>query len=120
LEDKTRGTATYNSPSSMDTAFYIDFERTGGFTSIPVRVILSDKVLNAEELAEILSMIESVDFRSLKSGGRSGKSLPDQFLYRILVETPEYRHSITLYEQEVTPGLRPLILFLSGKARVKK
>ena len=85
-----------------------------------MRVILSDKLLDPDELEEIRLLIESSDFLRLKSESGSDKSFPDQFLYRISVETSGYRHSIMVYEQEVTAGLRPLILFLSEKARRKK
>jgi hypothetical protein len=104
----------------LENKFIIDFERSGGFTGIPVRVILSNQLLSQDELDEIQRLIESSDFLRLKSEGRSARSLPDQFMYRITVETSNYRHSIAVYEQEVTTGLRPLILFLSEKARSKK
>lgn len=104
----------------LENKFIIDFERSGGFTGIPVRVILSDKLLDPDELEEIQSLIESSDFLMLKSDTGPDKSFPDQFLYRISIETPSFSHTIMVYEQEVTSDLRPLIVFLSGKARSNK
>jgi hypothetical protein len=104
-----------------DDYILIDFERSGGFTGIPVKVILSDQLLSKDELMEIHRLIDSSDFVRLKEEDVTDNPKPDQFLYKITVETPFYRHSLVIYEQQITPDLRPLIRFLSGKAiRYKK
>jgi len=95
----------------------IEFERSGGFTGIPVRVILDEKLLTADERSEITQLIESSGFMSLKSDKEQEHALHDQFQYRITVETTKYSHTILLSEHEITDPIRPLIRFLSARTR---
>jgi hypothetical protein len=101
----------------MDNILHIDFERSGGFSGIPDRIILEGSLLSPGELEEVRQLIEQADFFSLQARDGSEKSIPDQFLYRITVKTMEFSHTLIIYEQEVTTHLRPLIRFLSGKTR---
>jgi len=101
----------------MDDILHIDFERSGGFTGIPVRVILDGSLLSPGELEEVRQLIEHSDFFSIQATHISDRSMPDQFLYKITIETTEYSHTLLIYEQEITAHLRPLIMFLSGKTR---
>lgn len=103
--------------SALNKIIHIDFERTGGFTGIPDRVILDDSLLSPDELEEVRQLIERSDFFSLQATDSSEKSMPDQFLYQITVKTTEFSHTLIIYEQEVTTHLRPLIRFLSEKTR---
>jgi hypothetical protein len=104
----------------VDEIISVEFERSGGFTGIPVRLILNDKLLSAGETAEILYLIESSGFLRLQIADMTDQHMPDQFFYKISVETSGSRHSIALYEQQITDDLRPLIRFLSGKAKTNK
>jgi hypothetical protein len=101
----------------MDEILHIDFERSGGFTGIPVRAILDGTLLSPGELEEVRRLIERSDFFSLPANEMSETSVQDQFLYRITVETVEYSHTLLIHEQEVTAQLRPLIRFLSERTR---
>lgn len=85
-----------------------------------INVVLNDKMLSRDEYEHVHILIEQADFFELqeKAGGRP---LPDQLLYRITVETADRRHTISVYEHQVTAELQPLVRFLSRKARsVKK
>lgn len=101
----------------MDDKIHIDFERSGGFTGIPVRVILDGSLLSSGEQEEIRQLIEHSNFFSIQAMHISDRPMPDQFKYRITVETAEYSHTLLIYEQEITAHLRPLIRFLSEKMR---
>ena len=101
----------------MDDILHIDFERSGGFTGIPDRVILDGSLLSPGELEEVHRLIAHADLFSLPARDISEKSMPDQFIYRITIKTTEYSHTLIIYEQEVTTHLRPLIRFLSEKTR---
>jgi len=104
----------------MSGMLIIDFERSGGFAGIPVKATFSDQVLNEDELNDLRHLIENSDFLLLKNSDNPDRLSPDQFLYKISVVTTVYSHSVSLYEQEITPGLRPLIRLLLDIARRSK
>jgi hypothetical protein len=97
----------------------INFEQSGGFTGMTISVVLNDKMLSRDEYEHVHIMIEKADFFELKVDTK-GHPLPDQLLYRISVETATRKHTISIYENQVTAELQPLIRFLKGKARGMK
>jgi hypothetical protein len=103
----------------MKNTFTIYFEQSGGFTGITISVELNDEILSRDEKEHVHILIEQADFFDLQTN-ETGHPLPDQLIYRISVETATRRHTITVYEQQVTAELKPLIKFLSGKARSLK
>jgi hypothetical protein len=100
-------------------SFTIYFEQSGGFAGMTLKVVLNNKVLSRDEFEHVHILIEQADFFSLQTD-KEGHPFPDQLLYRITIETADRRHTISVYENEVTAELQPLIRFLSRKARTKK
>ncbi len=97
----------------------IHFEQTGGFTGMTISVVLNDKMLSRDEYEHVHILIEHADFFELQVDPK-GHPLPDQLLYRISVETATRKHTISIYDNQVTTELQPLIRFLKGKARAVK
>jgi hypothetical protein len=103
----------------MKNSLTIYFEQSGGFTGLGISVVLNDEVLSKDEYAHVHILIEQSDFFELRTD-MAGHPLPDQLLYRISVETATQKHTISIYENQVTAELQPLIRFLKGKARTVK
>jgi hypothetical protein len=95
----------------------IIFERTGGFTGMPLQTVLPVTSLNAEEASEIIRLLDTSGFFGYESPGLPEGRIPDQFIYRIEVELTHSRHVVMVYEQQVTEDFRPLIRFLIRKAK---
>jgi hypothetical protein len=100
-------------------SFTIYFEQSGGFTGITITAVLDDKSLSTGESEEVHLLIERSNFFTLQIRETAGKSRPDQLYYKISVETPTHRNSVTVYDHQVTDELRPLIRFLVRKARTR-
>jgi hypothetical protein len=86
---------------------------------LTISVELNDKLLSKDENEHVHILIEQANFFELQTE-TTGHSLPDQLLYRISVQTATQHHTLIVYEHQVTAELKPLIRFLSGKARSKK
>lgn len=95
----------------------IYFERSGGFTAIPLQAEIPATAFSAAEAEEIGSLLERSGFFNFFTPGKPEGWVPDQFIYRIEVERTDIRHDVLVYEQQVTDDLRPLIRFLTRKAR---
>jgi hypothetical protein len=96
----------------------IEFERTGGFTGIPVRVILNEGLLEPREFLSVRQMVEDSGFFMLSSEMKVNTGT-DQFQYRIVISTAKQRHEVVLTEKQVPEDLKPLIRFLTGKVRLR-
>jgi hypothetical protein len=103
----------------MKNTLTIYFEQSGGFMGMKINVKLNDEILTKDEKEHVHILIEQADFFGLQIDN-TYRPHPDQIIYRISVETATRRHTITVYEQQVTAELQPLIKFLSRKARIVK
>jgi len=104
---------------TLKNTFTIYFEQSGGFMGMTVSVVLHDEQLSRDEYQQIHVLIEQANFFELQTD-TAGNPMPDQLLYRITVESSTQRHTISIYENQVTAELQPLIRFLSRKARTVK
>ena len=103
----------------MNNILTVNFEQSGGFAGMTISVVLNDKMLSQDEYKRVHILVEQADFFELQSD-TIGHPHPDQFLYRITVETASQKHTISIFENQVTAELQPLIRFLKGKARAVK
>jgi hypothetical protein len=108
-------------PDPVEETLRIEFERSGGFTGIPVRVNLQGGTLDRDELREIRRLIDRAGFFTLAwQEHENFRQGPDQFFYRISVTLADQVRSVSIFEQQVPEALRPLIRFLVVKAREQK
>ncbi len=105
--------------STMKNTITIYFEQSGGFMGMTISLVLKEEMLSKDESEHVHILIEQADFFELQTD-TAGQGMPDQLLYRISVETSKQKHTISIYEQQVTAELKPLIKFLSRKARTVK
>ena len=96
---------------------FIRFERSGGFTGLTIA--LDRKSLNADLAEEIRSMMEQSGIAALPAGSKTARPVPDEFTYTLIYLTGEVERTLVLPESELPDSLRPLIRFLSWKARHK-
>ncbi len=100
--------------------YYIWFERSGGFAGISTSVEIDSKTLSTEESEELKQLIDrSGFFAHHKNEGTPG-NMPDQFQYKISIECEGEKLTLEFGESKVPESFRPLIDYLTQKARLKK
>ena len=100
--------------------FYIWFERSGGFTGISTSVEIDSKPLSIEEVDELKKLIEQSGFFDFNKNDTIPAELPDQFQYKITIEFESEKRTHQFSESAVPDNFRPLINYLTRKARSKK
>ena len=105
--------------------FYIWFERSGGFAGISTSVEIDSKTLSAEEAGELEQLIEQSGFFDfIKKDTIPTQELgqgPDQFQYEITIEYKGgEKKTVELNESTIPDSLRPLVNYLTQKARFRK
>ena len=100
-------------PPSMQ----VIFERSGGFAGLRLLTTVDTATLSAEEAALLPRLIESAAFFKLPQ--RIGTAQPgaDRFRYMVQVETQEQRHTVEIEEGAAPASLRPLLEWLTAKAK---
>lgn len=97
--------------------FYIWFERSGGFAGITTSIEIDSKSLSSEEAEKLEQLIDdSGFFKEHKSDSPSG-NMPDQFQYKISIECEGEKQTVEFGESTVPESFRPLINYLTQKAR---
>jgi hypothetical protein len=97
----------------------IRFERTGGFTAIPQRVVIDTDMMESDERRNLMALLEPASFFHLPDRiPPSGKGV-DRFHYRLTIEDLERSHSVETGETSVPDTLQPLIEHLTLLARSK-
>ena len=95
----------------------IIFERSGGFTGIPMSATLDSDSLSPQDERQLRDMIETAGFfqppSMIDSSGPGG----DRFLYRLTVEIEGQEHAVGMSEAAVPPALRPLLERMTAAAR---
>lgn len=103
--------------STENSPMHIAFERSGGFAGMRLTTTIDPKVLSPEEAAKIWEMVEAANFFNLPPAITSTKPGADRFHYKVIVETKERRHTVEIDEGATPPSLRPLLDWLTAKAR---
>jgi len=98
----------------------IEFERTGGFTGIPLAVELNTGKLPKEEARELEALIQGIEFFSLPKSLVSPMPEADQFLYRVTVQKGLRKHTIEVSESAAPETLQPLLQRLMEAARANR
>lgn len=95
--------------------YYIYFERSGGFAGITQTLELKSDTLSVEDQDHLRTLIDASGFFDIESEKDSG--MPDQFNYKLTVKYKGKEKTLELEESGITDSLRPLITYLSRKAR---
>lgn len=94
----------------------ITFERSGGFTGIPMTATVDTQTLAAAQVTEFQSLVEAADFFRLPATIPAAAQ-PDRFQYQITVEDGNRHHTVSVGESAVPGTLRPLIERMMQAAR---
>jgi hypothetical protein len=95
----------------------ITFERTGGFAGMHNVVNINPHDLPEEQAEALREMLDELDFDKLPEQAMNNPSLPDQFTYRITVETKDGEHSVVTGDTSAPEKMQELIQMLNRIAR---
>ena len=100
--------------------FYIWFERSGGFAGISTSVEIDSESLSANEVEELRQLIDQSCFFEFTKNDTIPAELPDQFQYKITIRYEGEKRTVELNDSAIPESFRPLINYLTQKARSKK
>lgn len=95
------------------------FERTGGFMGRKMSLTLDMDSLPSDQAGTLRGLLETCNFFSLPASS-SAPPVPDEFFYRITVNTETVEHTIEISDTGMDELLRPLVEELGKLARNKK
>jgi hypothetical protein len=101
----------------MPKHFIISFERSGGFTGIPVKCSIDSSILPAEEFKKFSEMIDKIDFKNLSGNKNFSAGYPDQVDYKLDIRIEGDKYSFEFREQSMPTEIKPLIKGLELWAR---
>jgi hypothetical protein len=97
----------------------ISFQRTGGFTGIPVTLNVDIDSLPEPDASTLRQMVKNADFFDLTESHLE-KQIPDGFQYAITVEDKGQHRTIEATDVTLPEKLRPLVNDLSLRARQRR
>lgn len=95
----------------------ITYERTGGFAGMHITANFSPDDLPEEQAQTLMQLLDELHFADLPEQTMNKPSLPDQFTYRITVETKEGQHSIVTGDMSAPAEMQELLQLLNRIAR---
>ena len=93
------------------------FERTGGFMGRKVSLTLDLDSLLPDQAETLRGLLETCDFFSLTDSAQP--PVPDEFLYRITVNTATVEHTVQTSDTGMEEALRPLVEELAKRAKAR-
>lgn len=98
----------------------IKFERTGGFAGMRIATDLKLDDLPDEQAHTISELLDDLDFEELPEQMMNDNGMPDQFTYRITVETKKGEHTIVTGDASASEKMQELLQLLNRLARAPK
>ena len=98
----------------------IKFERTGGFAGMTIARDLKMDDLSEEQADTLLELLDDLDFEELPEQMTGKEAMPDQFTYRITVETRRGEHTVVTGDASAPEKMQELLQLLNRLARTKK
>jgi hypothetical protein len=95
----------------------IRFERSGGFTAIPIRLVVDTSQLDPAAGQGLVKLIEQSQFYSLPEKIQSPAVGADQFQYKLTVEDAGHSHTVETGDPAAPGSLQPLLQQLTFMAR---
>lgn len=97
------------SPRYRDLAVRIHFERSGGFAGIEIEISIETDDLPTEEAQEVERLIEICNFFALPVKPNNKLPWPDQFQYKITIESEDMTHAIEISDSTAPQEMQPLL-----------
>ena len=98
----------------------LTFERSGGFTAIPLRLTLDTEDLDIQESTMLQNQIAAADFFNLPGQKASSGRGYDRFTFKLTVQDADQNHTIEYGDANIPEPLQPLIDQLSTMARSRR
>ena len=95
----------------------IRFERSGGFTAIPMRLAVDTSQLDPAAGQALVMLVEQCQFYSLPEKIQAPAGGTDQFHYRLTVSESGRSHSVETGDAGAPSNLQPLLQQLTLMAR---
>ena len=104
----------------MDKPYKIYFERSGGFTGLPLSVeVLSDKLAKTDR-ARLDTLMEKSNVLNSKPEQHGGRVMPDQFNYLIRIKSSSVEKEFNFSDNTIPADALPLVNYLVQLARWQK
>src|SRR5215217_1944077 len=100
--------STCNEEVSMEVE-RIKYERTGGFAGMRIATDFKLDELSEEQARALLDLLDDIDFTHLPENLTSESSMPDQFTYKITVETKKREHTVTAGDASAPEKFQELV-----------
>jgi hypothetical protein len=98
----------------------IKFERTGGFAGLTISRDLRVDDLADEQAETLMELLDDLNFNELPEQMLDIESMPDQFTYRITVETLQGSHTVITGDTSAPEKMQELLQLLDRLARTRK
>ena len=98
----------------------IDFQRSGGFAGLKLRLSLDVNTLPDEQAKAIRRMIDEANFLTIDEVLPGAPNVRDEYQYQITVITENIQHSIQAAESSMPESLRPFVEELTRLAREQR
>jgi hypothetical protein len=96
---------------------HIQFERTGGFAGLRLQHSVDAAKLPPEEAQSLHGMVQTAGFFDLPETITTPTPGADRFQYKVSVDSGDRRHTVTIHEGATPAALKPLLAWLTDKAR---
>jgi hypothetical protein len=98
----------------------IKFERSGGFAGMTISRDLKMEDLPEEQVETLMELLEDLDFEELPEQMLDTEAMPDQFTYKVTVETARGEHTVVTGDASAPEKLQELLHLLDRLARRRK
>jgi hypothetical protein len=96
----------------------IQFERSGGFSGIPIVAAIDSQSLPTDEAQHLRKLVQEANFFDLPPHlPASGRAGVDQFQFKITIEDGERTHTVETTDSAAAADLQPLLRQLTLFAR---
>ena len=98
---------------------WIKFERTGGFAGMRMATDVRLEDLPEEQAETIMELLDDLHFDKLPEQ-MLDESGPDQFTYKITVETDKGEHTVVTRDSSAPEKMQELLQLLNRLARTRR
>ena len=99
--------------------FTILFERSGGFTGIPVSYFAESSKMSEEDSEKLWELIDTASLKEIKMLSNTSRSFPDQMSYHIKINLEEENYELSFSNKSIPEKVLPLIRELTRLNRLK-
>jgi hypothetical protein len=98
----------------------IKYERTGGFAGMRIATDFKPDDLPDDQVRTLMELLDDMDFDEMPEDLTRSSPMPDQFTYKLTVETSKREHTVIAGESSAPDKLQELFRLLDRIARRKQ